>query len=87
MVGESGNKANSASWSWSLVELGNWVDGWLAGWLKKADIKPTQPSWSWSWGELVNNGGSKNENIDGSGSQGTVHKKCTKDCLDQENSF
>ena len=22
MVGESGNKANSASWSWSLAELG-----------------------------------------------------------------
>ena len=24
------------------------------GWLEKAEIKPTQPSWSWSWAELVN---------------------------------
>ena len=28
--------------------------GWLDGWLEKAEIKPTQPSWSWSWAELVN---------------------------------
>ena len=29
--------------------------GWMdVGWLEKAEIKPTQPSWSWSWAELVN---------------------------------
>ena len=26
----------------------------LVGWLEKAEIKPTQPSWSLSWAELGN---------------------------------
>ena len=26
----------------------------MVGCLEKAEIKPTQPSWSWSWAELVN---------------------------------
>ena len=28
--------------------------GWMVGWLEKAEIKPTQPSWSLSWAELGN---------------------------------
>ena len=28
--------------------------GWVVGWLEKAEIKPTQPSWSWSLAELGN---------------------------------
>ena len=28
--------------------------GWMVGWLEKAEIKPTQPSWSWSLAELGN---------------------------------
>ena len=30
------------------------MDGWVGGWLEKAEIKPTQPSWSWSLAELGN---------------------------------
>ena len=30
---------------------GCWMD---VGWLEKAEIKSTQPSWSWSWAELAN---------------------------------
>ena len=35
MVGQSGIKANSAQFGWSLAELG-----------KNMELKPTQPSWS-----------------------------------------
>ena len=27
----------------------------MVGWLEKAEIKPTQPSLSWSWAEVVKN--------------------------------
>ena len=32
------------------------LDGWMldVGCFEKAEIQPTQPSWSWSWAELVN---------------------------------
>ena len=37
-----------------MLDVG-WMDGWMdVGWLEKAEIMPTQPSWSWSWAELVN---------------------------------
>ena len=37
------------------VDVGCWMVGWMdVGWLEKAELKPTQPSWSWSWAELVN---------------------------------
>ena len=36
--------------------MGGWVGRWLVvGWLEKAEIKPTQPSWSWSLAELGKN--------------------------------
>ena len=34
-----------------LYRGGGWLD---VGWLEKAEIKPTQPSWSLSWAELGN---------------------------------
>ena len=37
-----------ASESLSLPEIN--FPGCVGGWLEKAEIKPTQPSWSLSWG-------------------------------------